>query len=381
MNNKKPLSLYIHIPYCKKKCAYCDFVSYANSCSSADEYCEAVIKELESYTLDDYVVRTVFFGGGTPSLLEPKLTDNILSAIYRRCNVDRTAEITIECNPCTLDLAKLAAYKAMGINRLSVGVQSFDDELLRLIGRAHDSVTAENSILCGKKAGFENINVDLMFAIPTQTEAQLVASLEKCIALAPSHISLYSLILEDGTPLKQWVDEGKLAATDVETELQMYHTSRELLKSAGYEQYEVSNFAKHGYESRHNTVYWERGEYIGLGCAAHSFFAGSRYENTCELMTYIRQANCEKRKADKQAVTPNDAAEETVMLGLRMNKGISEKDFFEAAGFDINIQCRASLDRLTSEGLIAHGNGRIYVTDEGRDVLNYVILQLVSDFK
>lgn len=381
MNNKKPLSLYVHIPYCKKKCAYCDFVSYANNCASSDEYCEAVIKELESYTLDDYVVRTVFFGGGTPSLLEPKLIDNILSAIYRRCSIAKDAEITVECNPCTINAVKLDAYKAMGINRLSIGVQSFDDELLRLIGRAHDSITAENSILCAKNAGFENINVDLMFAIPKQTEVQLIASLKKCMSLAPTHISLYSLILEDKTPLKQWVDEGKLVATDVETELKMYHASCELLRSTGYEQYEVSNFAKHGYESRHNTVYWERGEYIGLGCAAHSFFDGSRYENMCELMKYIAQANCEARKTDKQTVTPNDAAEELVMLGLRMNKGISEKDFLDTAGFDINIQCSASLDKLKKDGLIVQKNGRIYATNAGRDVLNYVILQLVSDFK
>lgn len=379
MNNKKPLSLYIHIPYCIKKCAYCDFVSYTDKASTADEYCNAVIRELSSYKLDEYTVRTVFFGGGTPSSIKAELIGKIMSAIQNTCDVAQDAEITIECNPCTLDAAKLAEYKKMGINRLSIGVQSFDDGLLGLIGRAHDAATARKSILCANDAGFENISLDIMFAIPTQTEAQLVATLEECISLKPKHISAYSLILEDGTPLKRKTDNGSLPLTDDETDRHMYHTLCDMLSSAGYEQYEISNFAKPGYESRHNIVYWERGEYIGLGCAAHSFFAGTRYEAPCETERYIAQAGI--REWDKQQISCDDAAEEAVMLGLRMNKGLSESDFLSATGFDIKAQCKHSLDRLTKAGLVVCRDGRISATKAGRDVLNYIILQLVSDFK
>ena len=381
MNNKKDLSVYVHIPFCVRKCAYCDFVSYTDRFSDADKYCKVVIDELAQYDLDNYRVRTVFFGGGTPSSLNTDLIGEILSAVSEKCGVADNAEITLECNPCTLNASKLAQYKSMGINRLSIGVQSFDDGLLKLIGRVHDADTARKCIERAKKAGFENINTDMMFAIPGQTEKILIDSINECIALSPEHISLYSLILEEGTRLNDAVMCGKLERIDDDTDRRMYRTACGLLERAGYVQYEISNFAKPGYESQHNIVYWKRGEYIGLGCAAHSFFKGMRYENLCGIDEYTEAVNKGKNIINKTEITLKDAAEETVMLGLRMNEGICERDFFDAAGFDIRIQCSSSLDKLEKEGLIGFSDGRIFATDEGRDVLNYIILQIVSDFK
>lgn len=368
------------MPYCVKKCAYCDFVSYTDRFSTANEYCDTVIDELMQYDAHGYSVETVFFGGGTPSAVAPEIIMRILSAIGQKYSLANNAEITLECNPCTLDEDKLCKYRSYGINRLSIGVQSFDDNVLKILGRVHDANTARKSIESAKKSGFDNINVDLMFAVPHQTEKSLSNSIDECASFGVRHISLYSLILEDGTRLKRDVDSGALCAVDDDTDRGMYHTALKMLKEKGYLQYEVSNFAKPGYESRHNTAYWERKEYIGLGCAAHSFFGNKRYSNTENLDEYLNGINVKANMLGGTLADKNSAAEEILMLGLRMNKGINLTRFSEDTGFELLEKCARTVAKLESEGLIELSCNRLYATDKGRDVLNYVILELVQYF-
>ncbi len=369
------------MPYCIKKCKYCDFVSYTDRLSTSDKYADAVISELLQYDLSEYAVKTVFFGGGTPTSVKPELIAYILSAIKKNCMLLSDAEITLEANPSTLDTEKLQKYRACGINRLSMGVQSFDDGVLETLGRVHDSKTAVCAFELTRSAGFDNISLDLMFAIPGQTEQMLMDSLDECIRLAPEHISLYSLILEEGTMLTKQVQSGLLTATDDETDRRMYRNAVETLEKHGYMQYEVSNFAKKGYESRHNICYWERSEYIGLGCAAHSFFKGVRYSNTEVLDEYLSGIDVRCNMSVGEVPDNIGAAEEIVMLGLRMNKGFDVNELKCSTGIDIFKLCGKKLDMLFNEGICRFADNRISVTDKGRDVLNTVILNLTENFR
>lgn len=378
--NKKGVSLYIHIPYCQRKCKYCDFVSYPDKENTFVPYFEKLILELEQYKSDNIYIKTVFIGGGTPSLVPHEFIGNVLKYIFDNFEVDGNAEITIECNPCSADTDKLCAYKKYGINRISIGVQSFDDSVLRTLGRLHNAFVAEQCIKNAKSAGFENISVDLMFSIPGQTQKSLEDSLKKAVSLEVSHISLYSLILEDGTPLTKAVDEGLLVTVDDETDRLMYENSCRLLKDNGYIQYEISNFAKSGYNSKHNIAYWVRAPYIGIGCAAHSYFNDERYSNPSDLSEYINTSDIGKFASSRDILTVTDIIEETVMLGLRMNDGFDMNKIYNETGIDFEQKCNATIQKLTNCGFLLSDKGILKLTDSGRNILDRIIVELISNF-
>lgn len=378
--NKKGVSLYIHIPYCQRKCKYCDFVSYPDKESTFVPYFEKLILELEQYKSDNIYIKTVFIGGGTPSLVPHEFIGNVLKYIFDNFEVDGNAEITIECNPCSADTDKLCAYKKYGINRISIGVQSFDDSVLRTLGRLHNAFVAEQCIKNAKSAGFENISVDLMFSIPGQTQKSLEDSLKKAVSLKVSHISLYSLILEDGTQLTKAVDEGLLVTVDDETDRLMYENSCRLLKDSGYMQYEISNFAKSGYNSKHNVAYWVRSPYIGIGCAAHSYFNGERYSNPSDLSEYINTSDIGKFASSRDILSVTDIIEETVMLGLRMNDGFDMNKIYNETGIDFEQKCNATIQKLTNCGFLLSDKGILKLTDSGRNILDRIIVELISNF-
>ena len=286
----KDIGLYIHIPFCKSKCYYCDFVSFANKEQVVEDYIQAVIKEIENANLSKYNINTVYIGGGTPSLINSIYIGKILEAIKRNTSLDDT-EITAEVNPGTVSKGKLKDYISFGINRLSIGLQSADDNLLKQIGRIHNYDQFLETYKTAREVGFKNINVDLMLGLPNQSLDTLRNSLDKVILLDPEHISLYSLILEEGTKLYDMVEKSKLKMISEDLERKMYWETKKALEEAGYIHYEISNFAKTGYSSKHNLDCWNQKEYIGIGVASHSYLDKTRYANTTILEDYINNIN------------------------------------------------------------------------------------------
>lgn len=276
----KEIGIYVHIPFCKQKCKYCDFVSFANKFEIQEKYINTVLKEVENCEKKDFKVNTIYFGGGTPSLLESNLIIKVLNKIKEKFEVKENAEITIEVNPGTVNKKKLEQYKNNGFNRISIGLQSANNDILKTIGRIHTFEEFEECFEFAKEVGFKNINVDLMLALPTQKMEDLKDSLNKVISLKPNHISLYSLILEEGTILEKEVIEGLYVLPDDDVERKMYNLTKKILEKSGYVHYEISNFAKKGFESQHNLNCWNQEEYLGFGLAAHSYFDKKRFSNT-----------------------------------------------------------------------------------------------------
>lgn len=296
----KELGIYVHIPFCKQKCYYCDFVSYANKETEMKRYFEALQKEIEVEKEEIDRVTTIYIGGGTPSMVDKEEIQKIVTTIKQNYRVEKEAEITIEVNPGTVDEEKLKSYKEVGINRLSIGLQSTKNELLKKIGRIH---TYEEFLACyqlARKVGFKNINVDLMLGLPNQTLLGLEESVKKVITLNPEHISIYSLILEENTKLYNMVNEGKVKLPEEEIERKMYWKTKEILEENGYMHYEISNFAKAGYTSKHNSNCWEQKEYVGLGAAAHSYLNNMRYSNVENVENYIN--NIKTKDFDKNII-------------------------------------------------------------------------------
>lgn len=360
----KRISLYIHIPFCVRKCAYCDFTSFPDKTDRIPDYLHRLEREMDEAVsrFGDLAVDTLFIGGGTPSLLGGGDMKRLMDAAAKRFSIAPDAEITSEANPGTLDAEKLRAYRAAGINRLSIGVQAFDDRLLKSLGRMHTRGEAICAVLMAQDAGFDNLSVDLMYALPFQSVTDWRDTLKTAVGLPIRHISCYSLIVEDGTPMKALVDAKKAVLPDEETAVCMQHAAAAFLKDYGFERYEISNYAQSGYESRHNMVYWTRGDYLGLGCAAHSLMNGARFANTASLEDYLAG-----RAGDPpEALTERDVYEECVMLGLRTKYGVPAE-----------ILPAKTLDRLVRGGLMAVENGRARVTQAGSDVLNAVILELI----
>ena len=286
---KKDIGLYIHIPFCKKKCSYCDFVSFSDKDSLIEKYKEAVIKEIKNKDISKYKINTIYIGGGTPSILESRDILDIINEVKEY--ISENTEITIEINPGTADKEKLKKYKEIGINRLSIGLQSADNNILKEIGRIHTFEEFLNIYNLARKVGFNNINVDLMLGLPSQTIEILEESVRKIIKLNPEHISIYSLILEENTRMWDMVNKGILKLPSEDIEREMYWKVKNMLESDGYIHYEISNFAKKGYESRHNSDCWEQKEYIGVGLAAHSYLNKIRFSNTSNLEEYINNIN------------------------------------------------------------------------------------------
>lgn len=295
---KKDIGVYVHIPFCKAKCFYCDFVSFVDKNMLMENYIDAVIKEIENKDLSRYNIKTVYIGGGTPSILDSKHIGSILDKL--RPNIDKEAEITIEVNPGTINEEKLTDYVDFGINRISIGLQSADNSLLKEIGRIHTFEDFLDGYKMAERVGFKNINVDLMLGLPNQTLDILKDSLEKVISLNPNHISIYSLILEEDTKLEKLIEKRELEMIDEELERKMYWETKRLLEKHGYIHYEISNFAKKGYMSKHNLDCWNQKEYLGFGAVAHSYIDNTRYSNVEDIEEYInniREADFEKNKS------------------------------------------------------------------------------------
>ena len=470
MGNKKPLALYLHIPFCKRKCAYCDFLSFPATKEAQERYCSFLCREIEQAAVcyaDEYRISTIFIGGGTPSFISPELIQKIMNKVKSLFSVDADAEISMEMNPGTLGMSEdadgcirvtkvqtdgdaeqagsgaeqignsaeqagsgaeqasnaakaLAVYKRAGINRISIGLQSADDIALKKIGRIHtyeDFLRTYDEV---RRAGFDNVNIDLMAALPDQSYDEYMDSLAKVVALSPEHLSCYSLILEEGTPLFENQDKYKFP--DEDTERRMYHDTVKVLGDAGYEHYEISNFAKPGRECRHNIAYWKRGDYLGLGLGASSCMNETRFKEPAEMEMYEKMVSdntviskhnvCDvvmpyetmvpndiegswgiTDRADKhggkfarrpyieeyQVLSEKDRMEETFFVGLRLMEGVDTEKFAVTFGKTVEEVYGALPDKLIDEGLLIRNDRYLALTSYGIDISNYVMAQFLFD--
>ena len=389
MMNKPELELYLHIPFCARKCAYCDFLSFAVPERAYYVYVEKLIEELHSQSrvFGEYQVTSVFIGGGTPSLLPAELMAGLLGVLQGCFTILPEAEITIEANPGTLTMEKLETYLEGGVNRLSIGLQSGDDTELKMLGRIHSYDEFLKSYQRARQAGFTNINVDLMSGLPGQTLLSWRNTLRKIMMLKPEHISAYSLILEEGTPFFERYASRPggespphlRSAEYEETDREMYYLTRELLADQGYERYEISNYAKPGYECRHNLGYWTGVEYLGLGLGASSYTHGYRYHNTVDLNEYLSldlgQPGIASR--DIQELSMEEHMEEFMFLGLRLMQGVSGSEFLSRFGQNMWNVYGTVLEKLTEQGLLAVEAPFIRLTDLGIDVSNMVLSEFL----
>lgn len=370
----KNLSLYIHIPFCKQKCKYCDFLSFSKSERDRNSYIQKLLKELvyTSKKANEYKVVSIFFGGGTPSILAGDQIVEIMNTIKTHYHMDPYAEISIEANPGTVTEDKLKAYLAAGINRISFGLQSTNNHELKMLGRIHDYETFEENFNLARKLGFNNINVDLMSALPYQTIESYEATLRKIAELNPEHISAYSLIIEEGTPIAN--DDILLdMLPDEDSDREMYALTKSVLSEYGYERYEISNYAKPGYHCRHNCVYWTGDDYLGFGLGASSYFEGTRFANESDFDLYDFDAP----KVDVDVLSKEDQMAEFMFLGLRMIQGIQAEAFHKRFGVKIEIVYGDVLKKHIKQGLMEEEHGRYYLTDRGLDVSNYVFMDFL----
>ena len=377
------ISLYIHIPLCVKKCAYCDFASFAGRMAQRAPYVQAVCREIRTQAafFGCRRVQTVFFGGGTPTLLTGEQVQAILDTVRACFALAADAEITMEGNPGTLTLDRLRAYRQAGVNRLSLGVQSMDDGLLADIGRIHTGAEAEQAVRMAREAGFDNLNLDLMLGLPGQTALQWKDTLERSIALAPEHLSCYSLILEEGTPLFDSVRSGTCAPLPDEDALaQMDALTAALTRAAGYAQYEVSNYAKPGRACRHNIVYWECLPYLGVGLGAHSDLDGRRFYNPADWEAYLRMAEAGEtaREAEGENMR-EDRMFERMMMGLRQVRGVDAARFLGDFGVEIGQVWPQTVEQMKKGGLMACEKGRVRLTGRGMQVMNGVLVRLMEE--
>ncbi len=364
--------LYIHIPFCIKKCEYCDFVSYTDCFQKEKDYLAALVEEFKLY--EDKQVDTIYIGGGTPSSLSLDGLVFLIDKIFEYFDVTDTAEITMEINPKTADIKKLKALRLAGVNRLSIGVQSFNDEELQAIGRIHTSSDAKNCILDAKFAGFKNISIDLMFALPKQTLESFRDTLITAVTSGVNHISAYSLILEEGTPLYDKVKNWEVRLPREDDEVAMYDLAREILEMSGFRQYEVSNYAKDGFRSRHNIKYWECEEYIGCGAAAHSYFRGKRFSNYDLIDEYIKNPTA---RINETTLSVKDKMSEFMFLGLRKIDGIDVQEFecrFINSPYEIYGEI---IDKYIKLGLLTHEKGFLKFTERGMRLSNTVLCEFV----
>lgn len=391
MQNKEELSLYIHIPFCVRKCGYCDFLSAPADEKARDRYVQALLMEIERYQgteTADRKIKTLYIGGGTPSILSVDQLDCIMQKIKYTFNFCDDIETSMEMNPGTASKEKCRALYQMGINRLSIGLQSTNDMELKTLGRIHSYEDFINTYTWCREAGFQNINVDLMAALPYQIVESYTTGLRKIIRLAPEHISAYSLILEEGTPFYQKYNSGCYPLPDEEQERLMYRETEQILAQAGYERYEISNYAKKGYACRHNLVYWQGGDYLGLGLGSSSYMDGVRFHNTTDLNTYVNQGAYVE---DREELSVQAKMEEFMFLGLRVMAGVSGTEFEKRFGKTMEDVYGDVLRKHEEEGLLqierkedrkeaaaaepAKGKTnieKVMLTTNGVDVSNYV---------
>ena len=378
MKNRKensPMEIYIHIPFCIRKCDYCDFLSGPSGPKEQADYVQALLREIQAAEEGEgRSVSSIFIGGGTPSVLDERLLGDILREIRNRFKMKEDAEITIEVNPGTANIGKLQAYREMGINRLSIGLQSPEDRELKILGRIHNYGQFLETYQEARTVGFDNINIDLMSAIPDQTYEGWVKNLRTVAELEPEHISAYSLIVEEGAPFAA----RKLNLPDEDTEYNMYEATAQILKEYGFEQYEISNYARKGRECRHNVGYWTRQDYLGFGLGASSLYGKERFANTADMKKYLENSkNPEKIREKEPSLTREDEMAEFMFLGLRMTKGISKADFQRCFGCTIESVYGEVLEKYESMELLLEKDGRIFLSREGIHVSNSIMAEFL----
>lgn len=376
----KEIGLYIHIPFCKQKCFYCDFCSHANKLELQEQYINSVIKEIKNIKQKElYRIKTIYIGGGTPSILNPTLIQKLLEEIQNSFTVSKNSEITIEINPGTIDEKKINLYKEAGVNRVSIGLQSASDKLLKEIGRIHNYKQFEDAYKMVTDAEITNINVDLMIGLPNQNIHDVEDTLKKIVSKAPKHISVYSLIVEPDTVMEKLISSGKAILPDEDTERAMYWKVKEVLENSGYYQYEISNFSKKGFESRHNLDCWNQCEYIGIGVAAHSYINGVRYSNLSSIEDYIDNINKDKFENNvcvHEVQDKIDMMKEYMIIGLRKIEGVSVNKFIDK--FEINPlelfekEIKKNVKNNFLETIKKDGDCFIKLTSKGIDFANIV---------
>jgi oxygen-independent coproporphyrinogen-3 oxidase len=376
------LGLYIHVPFCAQKCNYCDFNSYKiEEKNQKKEYLISIKKEMELYKEDfkNKEFTSIFLGGGTPSILNSEELTILVNSIYENFNINKDAEITMECNPGTLNKEKLETIKSLGINRLSMGLQVTQNHHLKYIGRIHTYEQFEKNYKDAIDIGINNINVDLMYSLPNQSFDEWKETLDKIIKLNPPHISAYSLILEEGTKFYDMYMNKEFELNDEETDINIYKYTIDTLSKNGYHQYEISNYAKEGYECKHNIVYWKCEKYLGLGPGASGYIENYRYSNICDVEEYNKCLHNNKKPIeDKNTLSKKDEMEEFIFMGLRMNEGINLDRFYEKFGVNFKQKHNNILDKLKNLNLIIEQNNNITLTQRGREISNTVFIEFID---
>ncbi|HEX6972743.1 MAG TPA: radical SAM family heme chaperone HemW [Limnochordia bacterium] len=373
--------LYVHVPFCVRKCYYCDFNSYTVERGAVDAYLDALAREIALHARSDPpAFDTIYFGGGTPSILSGAALCSIVARLRAAFAISDAAEITLEANPGSLTPGKLAAWGEAGVNRVSLGVQSFDDELLARLGRSHSAQDAIEAIAAIRRAGFTNFNIDLMFGLPGQSAAQWDETLRRAIDLAPPHVSCYSLIIEEGTPYGEWYARGQLRLPGEDAEADMYERAIERLSAAGYEHYEISNFALPAHRSVHNQIYWRNEPYVGLGPGAHSYWRGVRTANVRPVGAYAARLRAGDDAVESRwPVGTDDEMDETMMLGLRLLEGVSEHRFRSRFGRSLTDTYGASIAALVRDGLLEHDTAGVRLSRRGLFLANRVFAAFLRE--
>ena len=374
----KKLGIYIHIPFCVKKCGYCDFYSVKWDEISESKYIKSAINEIKSYSelQDKFIVDTIYIGGGTPSIVNPKNLDNMINVIKSIFTVEENAEISMEANPNTLNKENLNDYSSIGINRLSIGIQSLNDDILKRIGRIHNSKEALEAIEKAKQCGFANINADVMFNIPGQTIDDINNTISKLIKKDIKHISFYSLKLEKGTPMYTLEKNKEIFLPEEDEEREMYYAGRNIMEANNLFQYEISNFAAKGYECRHNLKYWNQEEYVGIGPSAHSFLKNKRFNNPSDLKEYILSGeNSNFQRNILEVMDDNQMIFEYIILRLRLTEGLKFADFENKFSINFKEVYAKQIEYLLKNNLIEIDDAAVRLTKRGMDISNYVFEQ------
>lgn len=376
------IALYLHIPFCQKKCYYCDFNSYSGKEYLIKDYIKALKEEIIIYKpiLDNYKISTVFFGGGTPSILEGHQIAGLIDSIGDHYKLENDAEISMEANPGTLNYKKLKQYYTGGVNRLSIGLQACQNNLLQTLGRIHTFEDYLKNLEEARWAGFTNINTDLMFSLPNQKQNHWEECLERIVNLNIPHISAYSLIVEEDTPFDDWVEDKVIALPNEDIQVEMYHYTIKYLEAKGYLYYEISNFARPGFQCKHNLVYWHNKPYIGLGLGAHSYFNNKRFNNVNRIEEYITLIKNKTRPIEDEInVTVRDEISETMFLGLRLTEGISIGEFTRRFNLSPLEVYEKQINKFVEQGLLECSKTHIKLTQRGIDLSNIVFQEFLLD--
>jgi oxygen-independent coproporphyrinogen-3 oxidase len=376
----RDIALYVHIPFCRRKCLYCSFISYAEHEADIPRYLDTLKKELAARA-DGERIHSIFFGGGTPSLLPPESIGGLLAQINTLFSIDKDAEISMEANPGTVDGPYLKAVRQVGVNRLSLGVQSLNDRELAMLGRIHTAAEAREAVKLARKAGFSNLNLDFIYGLPGQTLDDWRETLEAALAMSPEHLSLYALTLEEDTPLNLIIKQGELPEIDPDLSADQYELAEDLLASHDYQHYEISNWAKPGCECRHNLVYWKNLPYLGVGAAAHSCLDRHRVANSSGLEKYIAEHAGETLPLPEldETINPELELAETAILGLRLNEGIDTNYLQQRFGVDVTARYHQQIEEMAGIGLLEKTDGNIKLTRRGRLLSNEVFWRFLPE--